>query len=84
MGTLADPWVIGNHPLDTFRELRFLCIVFVVLLVILDRLPHVFLGKIQLQHVGPQLRAHGGGPQAQRTLASLSSAMKTYVTKKKC
>lgn len=84
MGALAGPWVTWNHPLDTFGELRFLCITFVVLLIIPNRLPHVFPGKMQLPHVGSRLRAHRGDPRALRTLASLSSAMKTYVTKKKC
>ena len=64
VGTWADHWVTWDHPVDILWELCFLCKMFVVLLMTLNRLPRAFPGKIKLQHFGLQLCTHSGDLQA--------------------
>lgn len=54
LGTLAAHWVIWNRSLDILIELCLYAML-VALLIILTSLPHVFPGKMKLQHIRLQL-----------------------------
>lgn len=83
LGNLAGHWVMWNHSPDILREPRFLCIMLVVLLTILDSLPHVFPGKIKWQHMSLQPGAHSGDLLAEMNPGKYFLSHKPMSPKKK-